>query len=73
MEVIEELVDELCPQDCIYRLPFTPTTDFCGYCLIEHETRHCKISECDKCKVGKRKVVMEFGTLNYKWVEDENI
>lgn len=70
MEVIEE-VEEYCPNDCIYRMPFTPTTDFCGYCLIEHEMRHCKISECDKYRVGKRKVIMELGTLNYKWVEDD--
>lgn len=71
MEVIEELVDQLCPKDCIYRVPLTPTTDFCAYCLAKYEPRGCKISECDKYRTGVRKVIMGLGTLNYEWMEDD--
>lgn len=71
MEVIEELVDKLCPTDCIYRIRFTPTTDCCAYCLFKKQSRGCRISECDKYRRGKRRVVMELGTLEFRWVEDE--
>ena len=72
MEVIEELVNQLCPKDCIYRVPLTPTTDFCAYCLAKYESRGCKVSECDKYATGTRIVTMGLGTLNYEWIEDDD-
>ena len=69
MEVIgEELVEELCPKDCIYRMQFTPTTDFCAYCLVERELRGCPISKCNRYKSGHKKLTIDGATLHVKWV-----
>lgn len=72
-KVAVELVNELCPKDCFYRVKLDDTTDYCAYCVIEYEPRRCKISECDKYKRGKRKVVLDKYTLECRWVEYEEL
>ena len=67
MEVIET-VEEYCPQDCIYRMRFTLSTDFCAYLLMTDKVRGCKVSECDKYRSGHKRVVIDKGTLGYRWV-----
>lgn len=75
MEVIgEELVDELCPKDCIYRAQFTQATDFCAYCLVERESRGCSISECNRYRSGHKKLTIDGATLNVRWIlADEDV
>lgn len=68
VEVVEEYVDQLCPKDCIYRMQFTPTTDFCAYCLVERELRGCPISECNRYKGGHKKLTIDGATLHLRWV-----
>ena len=71
MEVIET-VDEHCQhKDCIYRMKFDETTDYCAYCLFEYEVRRCKISECTRYKKGKRKVALDGATLWFRWEYDD--
>lgn len=54
MQEVEELVSELCPEDCIYRNYIDGgNTPICYYAVIMCECRGCKISECDKYKPGK--------------------
>lgn len=66
--VTEELVDELCPKDCIYRAQFTLDTSFCAYCLIEKEVRGCSISKCSRYKSGTKKMTIDGATLCVRWV-----
>lgn len=49
-----ELVEDLCPKDCIYRSYLHGSgTPICYYAVIERvPSRGCKISECDKYKAG---------------------
>lgn len=57
-EVVEriELCEELCPDNCVYRVPLNGTNlPICYYCVMENvPTRGCKISECDKYKAGAK-------------------
>lgn len=68
MDVIET-VDEHCPhEDCIYRMHLMFGTNFCAYMLVTNEPRGCSISQCDKCKRGSKRVVLDGATLNYRWI-----
>ena len=65
MDVIEEeLVNALCPSDCVYRAYLSHGVDFCAYSIMAHEARRCRISECDKYRSGIRKIRMDRGTLD---------
>lgn len=44
-------------------------TPICYYAVIKHESRGCKISECDKYKQGKVKVAQTLGGFYF---EDNN-
>lgn len=76
----EELVEDLCPKNCAYRMNLGNGngTPFCGYALTEHRMRGCKVSECDKYRKGKRRMRRNpKGTIQhadtFKWViEDED-
>lgn len=51
---MEELVEKLCPKDCVYRAYIDGgATPICFYAVIMRECRGCKISECDKYKPGR--------------------
>ena len=51
-----ETVDEHCPKDCIYRQPIrSMNCDGCMYSVMENKLRGCKISECDKYRIGHPK------------------
>lgn len=64
-----ELVEEHCPEDCIYRQPVRSlNTEGCFYSVMENKLRGCKISECDKYKRGNpKKARMKFSTEIY-WI-----
>lgn len=53
-----ELVERICPKDCVYRTRLDASTYFCNYAVIEHKARGCSIAECDKNRKGKRSVMM---------------
>lgn len=67
----EEYVDDLCPKDCIYRMQFTPTTDFCAYCIVENGLRGCSISQCTRYKSGRKKLTIDGATLHMRWIIDD--
>lgn len=72
MEVIE-LVDDYCPKDCIYRMRFGLGSDFCAYLLVNGEVRGCPVSQCNRYKVGDKRVVIDKATLSYRWIlKDED-
>lgn len=51
----EELVEELCPQDCVYRCRFDNTVHFCDYIGFMGVSRNCPVSQCDKYRRGKKR------------------
>lgn len=71
MEVIGEVetVNEHCThEDCVYRMHFSGSTEFCAYLLVEDKVRGCPISQCDKHRSGGKKVVIDGATLGYRWI-----
>lgn len=52
-----ELVDEICPKDCAYRMNINSggTIHFCGYAITERRIRGCPVSECPYYVKGKRR------------------
>lgn len=74
-KMVVETVNEYCPSDCVYRMSFDFETDYCAYCLVEHEVRGCPVSKCSRYRVGNKKVVIDGATLNYRWIirDDEDI
>lgn len=64
-----ETVEEHCRHtDCVYRCILDAQgTPFCNYAVMERRMRNSRISECDKYKRGRKRVVMNAGTLNYTW------
>lgn len=56
-------------------MSFDFETDYCAYCLVEHEVRGCPVSKCSRYRVGNKKVVIDGATLNYRWIirDDEDI
>lgn len=68
VKVIETVNEHCKHEDCIYRLKFDlQGTDFCNYCVMEHQVRGCPISNCDKYRTGMRWATIERATLNIKW------
>lgn len=78
MEVIGdeiETVEEHCKhEDCIYRMHFQGSTEFCAYLLVTNELRGCPISQCNRYRAGDKRVVIDKATLSYRWIirDDEN-
>lgn len=64
---MEETVNEHCPKDCVYRVPFDFASDYCAYLVMEGTRRGCDVSNCNKYKQGKRKVTIEGATLYFRW------
>lgn len=51
-----ELVENYCPEDCVYRSELRDDgTPCCCYAAIEGRSRGCRVSECDKYKRGRPK------------------
>ena len=64
-----ETVEEHCKHpDCRYRKRLTWNGESCQYMLITGKRRGCEISECDKYKKGKLKVVSKIYGFDF---EDE--
>ena len=62
---MNETVSKDCQhKDCKYRSK-GHGVETCDYILINHRSRGCKISECDKYETGKRKLVSTLGGFQY--------
>lgn len=68
-QVIEDIetVDEYCPNDCVYRVRLCRSTFFCAYAVMERSSRGCRVSECDKYRVGTKKAVIDSATQQTDW------
>lgn len=67
-EEIEEVNTHCKHRDCVYRMHFHGNTEFCAYLLVTNEVRGCPISQCDKYRLGDKRVVIDKATLSYRWI-----
>ena len=49
-------------------MQFYGSTEFCAYLLVEGEVRGCPISQCNRYRIGDKKVVIDKATLSYRWI-----
>lgn len=59
---MSETVAENCiHEDCVYRsrLSGGSKMNFCAYAIMAGHIRGCPISECDKYKPGRKKMIMK--------------
>ena len=55
MQEVETVLDQCKHLDCVYRGRLNGSgTPFCQYIMMEHKSRGCPISECDKYKSGAK-------------------
>lgn len=52
----EELVEQLCPKDCVYRSRFRDNIHYCDYIGMTGTSRGCPVSQCDKYRKGKKRL-----------------
>ena len=68
MDVIETVNEHCSRNDCIYRMQFYGSTEFCAYLLVTGELRGCPISQCGRYRIGDKRVVIDKATLSYRWI-----
>lgn len=68
MQVIETVNEDCIHSDCIYRMQFYGSTEFCAYLLVTGEMRGCPISQCSRYRIGDKRVVIDKATLSYRWI-----
>lgn len=73
MSHIEKVADYKHCRDCVYKMYLggSAMTPFCGYILVEKESRGCSVSKCTRRREGKRNFV-GFTMVNRKYdIEDK--
>lgn len=66
---IETVTEHCIHKDCKYRSRST-LIESCDYMLVTRRPRGCKISECNKYEIGRKKMISTLGGFRYDYEDD---